>query len=88
MIRFIFLIVVWGFGCTVSAAEKPDFDSLYHQLDKAIEQLDDRLAERQEQINSLKAQYAKAHDPMRRYLLAEDLFDAYRKLQTKWGVPT
>lgn len=81
MIRFIFLIVVWGFGCTVSAAEKPDFDSLYHQLDKAIEQLDDRLAERQEQINSLKAQYVKAHDPMRRYLLAEDLFDAYRKLK-------
>ena len=81
MTRFIFLIVLLGFSRTVSAAEKPDFDSLYHQLDKAIEQLDDRLAERQEQINSLKTQYAKAHDPMRRYLLAEDLFDAYRKLK-------
>lgn len=80
MTRFIFLIVLLGFSCTVSAAEKPDFDSLYHQLDKAIEQLDDRLAEHQEQINSLKAQYAKAHEPMRRYLLAEDLFEAYRKL--------
>ena len=80
MIRFIFLMVVLGFSRIVSAAEKPDFDSLYHQLDKAIEQLDDRLAERQEQINSLKAQYAKAHEPMRRYLLAEDLFEAYRKL--------
>ena len=81
MTRFIFLIVLLGFSRIVAAAEKPDFDSLYHQLDKAIEQLDDRLAERQEQINSLKAQYVKAHDPMRRYLLAEDLFDAYRKLK-------
>ena len=80
MTRFIFLIVLWGFSRIVAAAEKPDFDSLYHQLDKAIEQLDIRLAERQEQINSLKAQYAKAHEPMRRYLLAEDLFEAYRKL--------
>ena len=80
MIRFIFLMVVLGFSRIVSAAEKPDLDSLYHQLDKAIEQLDDRLAERQEQINSFKAQYTKAHEPMRRYLLAEDLFEAYRKL--------
>lgn len=81
MTRFIFLIVLLGFSRIVAAAEKPDFDSLYHQLDKAIEQLDDRLAEHNEQINSLKAQYVKAHDPMRRYLLAEDLFDAYRKLK-------
>ena len=80
MIRFIFLLAVLGLGRIASAAEKPDLDSLYHQLDKAIEQLDDRLAERQEQNNSLKAQYAKAHEPMRRYLLAEDLFEAYRKL--------
>ena len=80
MTRFIFLMVVWGFSCIVSAAEKPNFDSLYHQLDKAIEQLDDLLAEQQEQIKSLKVQYIKAHDPMRRYLLAEDLFEAYRKL--------
>ena len=67
MIRFIFLMVVLGFSRIVSAAEKPDLDSLYHQLDKAIEQLDIRLAERQEQINSFKAQYTKAHEPMRRY---------------------
>ena len=80
MIRFIFLMVVLGFSRIVSAAEKPDLDSLYNQLDNAIEQLDDRLAERQEQINSFKAQYTKAHEPMRRYLLAEDLFEAYRKL--------
>ena len=80
MTRFIFLMAVWGFSCIVSAAEKPNFDSLYHQLDKAIEQLDDLLAEQQEQIKSLKVQYIKAHDPMRRYLLAEDLFEAYRKL--------
>ena len=80
MIRFIFLMVVWGYSRIVSAAEKPDLDSLYNQLDNAIEQLDDRLAERQEQINSFKAQYTKAHEPMRRYLLAEDLFEAYRKL--------
>ena len=65
---------------TALADEKPDFVSMYHQLDQAIEQLDTRLAERQEQINVLKAQYAKAHEPMRRYLLAEDLFMAYRKL--------
>ncbi|MBQ3314052.1 MAG: transcriptional regulator, partial [Prevotella sp.] len=80
MTRFILLMIVLGFCHIVSAAGKPDLDSLYHQLDKAIEQLDDRLAERQEQINTLKAQYAKAREPMRRYLLAEDLFEAYRKL--------
>lgn len=80
MIRFIFLLVIWGCSHIASATEKPDLDSLYHQLDKAIEQLDNRLAEQQEQINALKAQYAKAHEPMRRYLLAEDLFEAYRKL--------
>ena len=65
---------------TALADEKPNLVSMYHQLDQAIEQLDTRLAERQEQINVLKAQYAKAHEPMRRYLLAEDLFMAYRKL--------
>lgn len=80
MIRLIILCVMLFFCGTALADEKPDFVSMYHQLDQAIEQLDTRLAERQEQINVLKAQYAKAHEPMRRYLLAEDLFMAYRKL--------
>lgn len=80
MIRLIILCVMLLFCGTALADEKPNLVSMYHQLDQAIEQLDTRLAERQEQINVLKAQYAKAHEPMRRYLLAEDLFMAYRKL--------
>lgn len=69
-----------GLARIVSADENPNLDSLYHQLDDAVEQLDHRLAERQEQINALKVQYAKANEPMKHYLLAEDLFDAYCKL--------
>ena len=80
MIRLAILMIALGLSSVALATEKPNLDSLYHQLDKAIEQLDNRLAEQQEQINKLKAQYKKAHEPMRRYLLAEDLFEAYRKL--------
>lgn len=80
MARFIILLIMLGLARIVSADEKPNLDSLYHQLDDAVEQLDHRLAERQEQINALKVQYAKANEPMKHYLLAEDLFDAYCKL--------
>ena len=80
MARFIILLIMLGLARIVSADEKPILDSLYHQLDDAVEQLDHRLAERQEQINALKVQYAKANEPMKHYLLAEDLFDAYCKL--------
>lgn len=80
MARFIILLIMLGLARIVSADEKPNLDSLYHQLDDAVEQLDHRLAERQEQINTLKVQYAKANEPMKHYLLAEDLFDAYCKL--------
>lgn len=80
MARFIILLIMLGLARIVSADENPNLDSLYHQLDDAVEQLDHRLAERQEQINALKVQYAKANEPMKHYLLAEDLFDAYCKL--------
>ena len=80
MARFIILLIMLGLARIVSADEMPNLDSLYHQLDDAVEQLDHRLAERQEQINALKVQYAKANEPMKHYLLAEDLFDAYCKL--------
>ena len=80
MIRVIILILALTFSGAIWADEKPDLHAMYQELDQAIERLDDCLAERQEQINTLKEQYSKAREPMRRYLLAEDLFNAYRKL--------
>ena len=80
MIRVIILILALTFSGAIWADEKPDLHAMYQELDQAIERLDDCLAERQEQINTLKEQYSKTREPMRRYLLAEDLFNAYRKL--------
>lgn len=80
MIRVIILILALTFSGAIWADEKPDLHAMYQELDQAIERLDDCLAERQEQINTLKEQYSKTREPMRCYLLAEDLFNAYRKL--------
>ena len=80
MKRLIILFAVLTIRSIGLAAGQTDLDAMYQQLDQAIEQLDDCLAKRQEQINTLKAQYGKANEPMRQYLLAEDLFGAYCKL--------
>ncbi len=80
MTRLMTFIAICFIGSIAHAADRPNLDSLYQKLDKAILYVDKRLAEHQEVVDGLKAQYAKTKDPMRRYLLSEDLFDAYRKV--------
>ena len=79
MIRTLLLIIVLGLSHTISAQEKESFDldALYQQIDNAIRQSPQYVAERKQQIGACHDSLYMEKDAEGRLLMAEKLFRLY-----------